>query len=100
MRAFVIAVLITYALIPVVEWAVKEINRKFNRQLAETNYIVLAIGLILFLYFFGSGPSGRADAPYAWQVGFQDPATELVVDTLEFYDDLCVLLVAIAILVA
>lgn len=55
---------------------------------------------MIYVFVFGifAGKS-YADAPSAWQMGFQDPATKAIMGIVDLHHDICFFLITILILV-
>lgn len=55
--------------------------------------------VFLCMPFLNMGLVSLADAPTAWQMGFQDPATKAMMGIVDLHHDICFFLVTILILV-
>lgn len=70
----------------------------FHRA-ASTVYLFSFVVLVTVFFPVLSGRAVEADSPYMWQKHFQDGATEILLNTQDFYDDLAAVMVFIALLV-
>jgi cytochrome c oxidase subunit 2 len=59
----------------------------------------MALTLFVYCAFMCTWVSCHADAPTAWQMGFQDPATKAMMGIVDLHHDICFFLINILVMV-